>query len=383
LVIKIQQTDILIIGGGLSGLAATWQLRSAAVDATVIEARSRFGGRILTVGSDDGADCDLGPSWFWPGQPLVAGILEHFAIPHYPQFADGDVLLQRPGGQIERSRGPSPMTGSRRIQGGIKHLVDEIAGQIDTSHRLLAHMVTGLSINGDVITVDVEGPSGQTQVQAKRVALAIPPRLAADLIYTPELPVEVIRTLAATPTWMAAYAKFFAVYDEPFWRQQGLCGTALIQSGPLAEIHDASPISANSFSLFGFSGLDSASRVRLGRAEFIKQATAQLATLFGDQANSPRAVYFQDWSSERFTAGVADHKPQIHHPQYGLNLQMGSDWDGKLEFISTETSFSNGGLIEGALESGLGFSRRITGLEIPFIDDRYPPHGASMGRDWL
>lgn len=261
------------------------------------------------------------------------------------------------------------MQGSRRVQGGINRLVDEIADQIDTAHRFVAHTVTGLTINGDIITVDAEGSSAQTRVRAKHVALAIPPRLAAGLKFSPELPEEVMQTLAATPTWMAGHAKFFAVYDEPFWRQQGLSGTALCQGGPLAEIHDASPAAAHGFSLFGFSGLDPQSRASLGRAEFIKQATAQLATLFGDQANSPRAVYFQDWSSEKFTASVADHRPQIHHPRYGLNLRMGSDWDGKLEFISSETSFSNGGLIEGALESGLGFCRRITGLDTPFIDD--------------
>jgi len=262
------------------------------------------------------------------------------------------------------------MTGSRRIQGGINCLVDAIAGQIETSHRFLGHRATGISRDGEVLIVDIDGPSGPTQVRTQHVALAIPPRLAAGLKYSPELPAEVMQTLAATPTWMAGQAKFFAVYDEPFWRHQDLCGTVLSQSGPLAEIHDASPLAANSFSLFGFSGLDPESLTRLGRAAFIEQATAQLATLFGDQANSPTAVYFQDWSSERFTASVADHRPQVGHPQYGLNLRMGSDWDGKLEFISTETSFSNGGLIEGALESGLGYSRRMRGRAKPFIDDR-------------
>lgn len=255
------------------------------------------------------------------------------------------------------------MAGSRRIQGGINQLVDEIAGQIDTSHCFLGHVATGLSLDGDVVTVDINRPSGHTRARAKHVALAIPPRIAAGLKYSPELPAEVMQALAATSTWMAAHAKFFAIYDEPFWRSEGLCGTALSQSGPLAEIHDASPVAANSFSLFGFSGLDPGSRASLGRAEFIKQATAQLATLFGDQANSPKAVYFQDWSSERFTASVADREPQFRHPQYGLNPHMGGGWDGKLSFISTESSFSNGGLIEGALESGLAFSERMTGRD--------------------
>jgi monoamine oxidase len=377
------QTDILIIGGGLSGLIATWQLRYAGKNASVMEARTRFGGRILTMRGDDGADCDLGPSWFWPGQPLVASLLNHFNIPSYEQFSDGAVLLQEMDGRIDRTTASSPMAGARRIQGGINRLSDAIVNRIDAPHRFLEHVATGLSINRDVITVGVRGPSGKIQVQTKQVAVAIPPRLAAELTFEPELPPETIRTLAATPTWMAGHAKFFAIYDEPFWREKGLCGTAISLRGPLAEIHDASPNSGSTFSLFGFSGLDAKSRASMGRAEFIRQATAQLATLFGNKANRPRAVYFQDWSTERYTANDADRNPQTHHPQYGLNLQLGSAWDGKLEFISTETSFGNGGLLEGALEAGLRFSKRMTGLNIPLIDDTYTPRTAEMSWDWL
>jgi monoamine oxidase len=363
------RTDILIIGGGLSGLIATWQLRYAGINASVMEARTRFGGRILTARGDDGADCDLGPSWFWPGQPFMAGLLNHFNIPSYEQFVDGAVLFQKMDGRIDRTTGASPMAGSRRIQGGINRLTDAIVAEIESSHRFLEHMVTGLSISRDLITVDVMGPSGKIQVQAKQVAVAIPPRLAADLTFLPELPAKAMQTLGATPTWMAGHAKFFAIYDEPFWRKKGLCGTAISQRGPLAEIHDASPNSGSIFSLFGFSGLDAKSRASRGRSEFIRQATDQLAMLFGNKANQPKAVYFQDWSTERFTASDADRNPQTYHPQYGLHLQFGNAWDGKLEFISTETSFSNGGLMEGALEAGLQFSKRITGLDVPLIDE--------------
>ncbi|MEJ2170918.1 MAG: FAD-dependent oxidoreductase [Desulfobacterales bacterium] len=377
------QTDILIIGGGLSGLVAVWQLRYAGKNAIVMEARARFGGRILTTKGDDGADCDLGPSWFWPGQPLVAALLNHFNIPSYEQFADGAVLLQEMDGGVDRVTASSPMAGARRIQGGINRLSDAIVNRIDAAHCFLEHVVTGLSIGRDVITADVVGPAGKIQVQTKQVAVAIPPRLAAELSFMPELPLQTIRTLAATPTWMAGHAKFFAIYDEPFWREKGLCGTAISLRGPLAEIHDASPSSGNTFSLFGFSGLDAKSRANLGRSEFIRQATAQLATLFGEKANRPKEVYFQDWSTEKFTSNYADRSPQSHHPQYGLNLQLGSAWDGKLEFISTETSFSNGGLLEGALETGLKFSKRITGLNIPLIDDTYTPSTAEMSWDWL
>jgi len=368
------QADIIIIGGGLSGLIAAWQLRSSGLDVKVMEARKRFGGRILTVPGEDGTDCDLGPSWIWPGQPLVANLLNHLNISFYDQFSEGAVLFQQIDGSIEKITEPSPMAGSRRIQGGIGNLTDRIVSEIDASHRFLSQRVTGLSIDKNVITIDAMGPSGKIQASAQQVALAIPLRLASKLTFTPELPPDTRQALTDIPTWMAGHAKFFAVYDKPFWREEGLCGTAFSQCGPLAEIHDASPDSGHSFSLFGFSRIDAEGRNGMEQTEFNNQAISQLAVLFGDQANRPKAIHFQDWSREEFTASADDLNPLIGHSKYGLDLELGDAWDGKLSFICSETSIRNGGLIEGALEAGLGFSRRITDPKTPLINASYTPH---------
>ncbi len=40
-------TDVLVIGGGIAGLAAARQLTSAGLHVTLLEARDRLGGRIL------------------------------------------------------------------------------------------------------------------------------------------------------------------------------------------------------------------------------------------------------------------------------------------------------------------------------------------------
>ena len=376
------QSDIIIIGGGLSGLISAWQLQSIGANLVIMEARTRFGGRILTVGEEDGYDCDLGPSWIWPGQPLVASLLNHFNISYYDQYVDGAVLLQQMDGRVEKITGPSPMSGARRIQGGVSSLTDKIVSEIGASSQFLSYRVTGLSINKDIITVDAAGPTGKLQAHAKQVGLAIPPRLGANLTFTPELPRKTMQALSETPTWMAGHAKFFAIYDQPFWRKMGLCGTVISQCGPLAEIHDASPDSGQSFSLFGFSGLDAKSRSSMDRNEFNNLAISQLAVLFGDEAKQPKAVYFQDWSREHFTARVDDRTPQLLHSRYDLSQDLGDAWDGNLEFISSETAFRNGGLIEGALEAGLRFSRRIAGLKAPLVDDRYTPDSANMNWDW-
>lgn len=373
------KTDVLIIGGGLSGLSATWQLQLAGVNVSVMEARDRFGGRILMADSD--ANCDLGPSWIWPGQPLIDSLLKHFTIPYFEQFIDGSVLFQQAGGAVETLSQPSPMTGARRIEGGVSRLTDAIANEISESRKFLSHEVVNISLKNDVVTVEATTPSGALVIEAKKVALAIPPRLAAGLTFMPALPDKVIQALAETPTWMAAHAKFFAVYDEPFWRKKGLCGTAMSQHGPLTEVHDASPGSENIFSLFGFVGLDAQRRESVGEQALIKLSIAQLTALFGDEAGKPKAVYLQDWSKEKFTSSKADLQPLGSHPQYGFNLQLGSYWQGKLEFISTESSYSNGGLIEGALEAGLKFSKSIGGQEISDSDEAYVPHIAKMSWD--
>ena len=376
------QTDILIIGGGFSGLVAAWQLQRAGQSFCLLEARPRFGGRILTL-DVGGAACDLGPSWFWPGQPLVAGLLDYFDIPYFEQYANGVLLFQQADGRIMQAADPSPMAGSLRVNGGIARLAEALAAEIDPVHRLLNHAVTGLSVTDAVIKVNISAPSGQTSMSATQVAIALPPRLAAELAFAPALPTATQQTLATTPTWMAGHAKFFAVYDRPFWREQGLCGTAISRRGPLAEIHDASPNAGNRFAIFGFAGLDAQTRASMGQTEFVRLALAQLVTLFGEQASRPVAVHLQDWSAEAFTAGAADRRPQTRHPEYGLDLQLGSAWAGKLDFISTETSFSNGGLIEGALDSGLRYARRISGADASLGDGPVLPHNASMDWDWL
>jgi monoamine oxidase len=152
----------------------------------------------------------------------------------------------------------------------------------------------------------------------------------------------------------------------------------------LTEIHDASPDSGDCFSLFGFAGLAPEARARLGAENFIELAKQQLVDLFGDRAGTPESVYYQDWSQEEFTASEADRTPQTRHPQYGLTLSMGDQWQDKLYFISSEMSYQNGGLIEGALEAAQNLTRRLTSQVKPADQSAQgTPHTASMGWDWL
>ena len=226
------KTQTLIIGGGLTGLALAYRLEQAGHDYQLIEARSRFGGRIksLTV---QGANIDLGPSWVWPGQARVAAILDHLGLSVCEQCSIGTQLYEHPIGEVAQNAGFMSMAGSMRITGGTSALTDALSSQLDPARTHLNMAATAIA-DGKVTL-----QSGQT-IQADTIVLSIPPRLAAKLSYTPALPDAGLSSLLATPVWMGAHAKFVAVYDTPFWRDNGLSGDASSRRGPLAEIHDAS-----------------------------------------------------------------------------------------------------------------------------------------------
>ena len=65
---------VIVIGAGISGLAAARDLRDRGYDVVVVEGRNRIGGRIWTDTSWNGMPVDLGASWIHgvKGNPLSA-----------------------------------------------------------------------------------------------------------------------------------------------------------------------------------------------------------------------------------------------------------------------------------------------------------------------
>lgn len=350
--------DVVIVGGGLSGLAAAAALAEQGISAPVLEARGRLGGRILSF-TEGGADFDLGPSWIWPGQPCVADLVRAAGITVFPQYATGALVHQQADGRLERYPGFAPMGSALRIAGEPSALVTALAEKLPPGQVRLDHAVTALSLQDNQVHLSVTTPAGTSMIATRHVALAIPPRLAAGLAFTPALPRDLVSFLEATPTWMAGHAKFVAVYGEPFWRQQGLSGDVISRRGPLAEIHDISPPEGGPYALFGFLGLDAGQRQTMGEADLMTAARQQLVDIFGAAAEKPLALRLKDWSRAPFTATITDAAALAHHPAYGLPDFPLGPWASRLDFVATETDRENGGLIEGALARAQAFAASV------------------------
>ena len=348
------QTDVFIAGAGLSGLALATTLKQANTPFLLADTRDRVGGRILSLDSSHNSQsvtvADMGPSWIWPGQPRIAALLERLGIEVFEQYSSGLLVYEDESGQILRDLDYSTMAGSLRVKDGLGRLTRELAAQLPDESMQLSHQVTSLRRQQDGYEIDLEHPAGKLTLRANKVVLAIPPRVIAERIdFDPPLPQQAMHDLTATPTWMAGHAKFFALYERPFWRDAGLSGDGISRRGPLMEIHDASAAGSDYGALFGFVGIPANSPAR-SRTRLIDDATKQLERMFGPALASPLDVILKDWAEDSATATPADNAT-ISHPQYGMPSSIAALADQGMLFASTEMARQFGGFIEGALEA--------------------------------
>ncbi len=339
------RTDTLVIGAGLSGLSLAAQLMDQGQDVLVAEARARLGGRILTETRGDGY-FDLGPSWFWPGQPRIAALIDQLGLDRFEQFSTGALSFEDEHGRVERGRGFSSMEGSFRLKGGLAALIDALAARVPAGMIHLSTRITALTQTENGVLATTQ--SGQ-QISAQRAVLALPPRVAVELTFNPPLPEQTRSAMREVATWMAGQAKAIAVYHTPFWREAGLSGDAMSRRGPMVEIHDASPAEGRTYALFGFIGVPP--HMRADEHTLRQQVLAQLVRLFGSTAANPNALYIKDWAFDLFTSTDLDLQPLYTHPRYGLPQAMRGVWRDRIIFSGTETAAQFGGYLEGALEA--------------------------------
>lgn len=335
----------LIIGGGLSGLRLASLLNERGDDFMLFEGRDRLGGRILSKNHQTG-QFDLGPAWFWDGQPRIDALIRHYGLDRFEQYADGILTFEDEKGAVQRGRGFASMEGSFRLSGGLGALIHALADSLPRDRVQLSRKVTSLRRTAD--NIEVICADGQI-LNAHRVVLALPPRVAATLEFSPALSDMTIGALQNVATWMAGQAKAVAVYDKPFWREAGLSGDAMSRHGPMVEIHDASPAMGGPYALFGFIGV--APAARKNEHALRSAVITQFERLFGKEAATPRHLFLKDWAHDPFTSTALDHQPLYSHPTYGRPAALRDLWDNRLLFAGTEMAPQFGGYLEGALEA--------------------------------
>ncbi len=194
--------------------------------------------------------------------------------------------------------------------------------------------------------------SQQLTATARQAIVALPPTLCNHVSFEPGLPADRIRLGQRLP--QGFLGKVAVVYDRPFWRDQGLNGTALSTSGPISATFDDSPPGGTPGIVFGFVGGDALRAfLKLSQAQRRAQVLDQLYGMFPDSANSahhPRDYLEKFWPLDRWSRGgpVGVAGPGTLSA-YGPALRPPF---GAVHWAGTETSTYWNGYMDGAVRSG-------------------------------
>lgn len=350
---EVPNVDVAIIGAGIAGLAAAHQLIAAGYRVRVIESRDRVGGRLRSVSTNGmsvgGGAIDLGATWFWPGEPRIAALIEEFGIEVHAQHLAGNAMYHQPDGSQIVDGNPLDVT-SGRFSNGAQAMAEQVASQLPDGVVVLNDAAIAVRFSDDGVVVE----SSRGTTEAKHVILALPPALAVSKIsFVPPLPEQLTSLAAATPVWMGAIAKVVAIYDQAFWRDRGLSGSAISHYGPMRELHDMSGPDAKPAALFGF-----VQRSADSPAPSEEQLRTQLREIFGTDAPEPIQVVIADWLHDPHTSPIgADSLTE--YQTYGHRMYQQAWMNNRLHWASTETSPMNPGHIEGAL---FGAERAVTAI---------------------
>lgn len=375
--------DTAIVGGGLCGLALAHALESQGRAYVLFEARARLGGRIFSASSATaGMALDLGPTWFWPDiHPRIARLVAELGLPSFPQHDSGDVLgLRESEGKIESLGGQPVHNGAQRLAGGMTALVEALAARLPAQRRRLEQALIAVEDRGDHVALHFRHGDAMTVVEARRVVLAVPPRVLEEQVrFDPAPDAELREALRATPTWMAGEAKALVGYARPFWRDAGLSGNGFArhEQAALGEFFDACDADAGKAALGGFVALSAEHResFKVGMPMLIR---SQLAQFFGAEAEEGE-LHYQDWAAEPYTCGQLDRERPDEHPEYANPRLSRPYWDGRLLFGSSETARYGGGYLEGALEAAIRLQGQLPALPTEANRERMEGFGAWVG----
>ncbi len=230
-----------------------------------------------------------------------------------------------------------------RLDGGAQSLPLGLAGSLGERVRLRAP-VRRIVQGEDGVRVSADG----LEVEAERAIVAVPPAIAARIELDPLPPG---RPELAERLRPGALTKCMALYETPFWREDGFSGESVTDAGPVTLTFDSSPRDGSAGVLLGFVGGPEARELAaLPVAERRAAVLACLERLFGPRAAEPVDYAEQTWAEEEWSGGGPTSNfglggwsacgPTLREPA------------GRIHWAGTETATVWSGYMEGALQAG-------------------------------
>jgi len=254
------------------------------------------------------------------------------------------LFLARSAGGIESLMNIAGGYQDAQFEGGVGRIPDAMAAALGDA-VVLGTPVTAVTQHAD--RVEVAGAN--VTVTARRAVLALPRALAAGIRFDPVLPADHALLVHQVPA--GTEVKMVAIYDEPFWRHDGISGATVATDDDIEVTLDTCQPAHDQGVIAGYcAGPRARALSALGEADRRSVFLRMLTTRLGPKAASPVEVLEQNWGEEQWTRGCSmGHFPTGTLTQYGRRLR---EPVGRLHWAGTETASTSYGAMDGAVRSG-------------------------------
>ncbi len=240
-----------------------------------------------------------------------------------------------------------------RFVGGTSMIPEKLADSIGREHIVFGEQVQTIDYDDDSVTAICR--SG-LRARGKQIIVAIAPTLAGRITYDP--PLNGVRDQLTQRIPQASAAKLYAIYDEPFWRADGLNAQLISDRGPAAMSNDSCLADGGPGIILGFL---EGPRARVeGRWPMEQRRDAfidELGRHFGPKALKPIKYVEGEWADREFTRGCYNaNLGPLAWTYFGeaLNTPI-----GPIKWGATETANEWSAYMEGAVEAGERSAREV------------------------
>lgn len=346
-----KSADVVIIGGGLAGLALAYYLRSSSYTVCIIEARDRLGGRIYTD-FDGGAPIEYGATWLGRKHTALLELLDELQLDTFMQELGQTAIYEAISTSPHQIVNLPPNTDpSFRIKGGTQALIAALERSLSSVPMSIGDAVRLIREDGESLSVETDSQS----ISAKYVVSTLPPHLLASTISVdPPLPDSFKAIAQSTHTWMGESIKVGLQYKTPIWKDKS--ATIVSNVGPIPEMYDHSNFENNQYALMGFFN---GAYYTLSKENRRDMVLAQLRKYYGEDVDQYIAYKEMVWRNEPYTyTPYTDHV--LPHQNNGHKIYQAPFLGGKLFVAGSETSQFFPGYMDGAVRSARYIADRLS-----------------------
>lgn len=355
--VSAKSKKVLIVGAGLSGLVAAYELDKSGHDVVILEPQNRIGGRVLTLRKPFGENlyADAGATRIPAEHETTLKYIKEFDLPLIQFYPNTGKFVRLKNGKAQavkwekfaEATEPVMQLGKpelwQKISGGTDKLTDSFARRLKGKIKLNAPVVRVVQDENSVKAIFNENGRSET--------------IAADfLIFT--VPFTMLRKIEISPAFSAqkheaihklkydSAARFFIETRRRFWHEAGLNGFAF--GAENAEIWNSTLHQTGTHGILQtyLRGEFSEKMTVLDEKARVAKTLADLEKIFPETRENFVAGLSKCWSEDQFVEGAWAHFGSTK------DLETAKKSENRIFFAGEHIS-NFGSWMQGALQSGL------------------------------